>query len=166
MRTRTLASLIERYLEGDEDELDDPSDNSTSGGSNIDHSARLQLRQLTQRNTDLQREMASLRNNIQMLTLLPLLTPQSVRVTQHTPSGPPPRTSLRVTNTTGTHIGDVTIPPENLPDLTNDTMESEPSDSLSSLLPILLLGGLGGSGNGESDSSNPLVLALLLSGSL
>jgi hypothetical protein len=143
MNTRNLAALIERYLEGD-DGADDGSNGSSNAVSNIDSSLRMQVRELTQRNAELQQEMVSLRNNLQMSTLLPLLTTPQVIVSSHTNADGSPSSS----------------------DITGDILDLEPADPLSSLLPILLLSGTGSSGNsGTSDSSNMLLL-LALSGGL
>ncbi|MCB8978730.1 MAG: hypothetical protein H6657_15015 [Ardenticatenaceae bacterium] len=87
------------------------------------------------------KETASLKNNMQMATLLPLLTKKSLPATKEEGE-----------------VGGTTVP--------SGTKLATEGDSLSTLLPILLLGdGLGGSGSG-GDSSSMLFLALALSGSL
>ena len=88
-------------------------------------------------------ETAKLKNNIQMATLLPLLTkPKALTAT-----------------TAADTVGGAPVP-------VGTKLTTESSDSLSALLPILLLGdGLGGSGSG-GDSSNMLLLVLALSGGL
>lgn len=87
-------------------------------------------------------ENAKLKNNIQMATLLPLLTKKSLSAT-----------------TAADTVGGVPVPA--------GTRLATEGDGLSSLLPILLLSGSGGSGGlGGGDDSNMLLLVLALSGSL
>ena len=81
------------------------------------------------------KETEKLKGNLQMATLLPLLS-----------------TGGSVTTTTATEIGGATVP-------AGTRLQTAP-DSFSALLPLLLLGdGLGGGG----DSSSGLLLALVLS---
>lgn len=89
---------------------------------------------------DRKAESAKLKNNIQMATLLPLLT----------------KKSLPATASEGT-IGGTTVPA--------GTKIATEGDTLSTLLPIFLLSGSGGMG-GMGDDSNMLLLALALSGGL
>lgn len=100
--------------------------------SRVDSQAAALKKEITER----KKETDKLKNNIQLATLLPLLSKKSITTTSAV-GGIPAGTKL-----------------------------ATEGDSLSTLLPILLLGdGLGGSGSG-GDSSNTLVLALALSGGL
>lgn len=106
--------------------------------SRVDSQADALKKEVSERKKD----TAKLKNNIQMATLLPLLTKK----------GGLPATTAEDT------VGGTPVPA--------GTKLATEGDSLSSLLPILLLGdGLGGSGS-SNDSSNSLLLVLALSGGL
>ncbi len=87
------------------------------------------------------KDLAKLKNSMQMTSLLPLLTSKSVTVARDTQIG-------------GT-------------DVKAGTKLSVAPDGIGLLLPLLLLGdGFGGGGSGGGDSSNTLLLVLALSGGL
>ena len=147
MSARDLAAVIESYLEAD-DSGNGGSNGSGSSGSMVsaDNGTQRQLQRLAQKTDQLQKdtdalqsEMSSVKNNLQMSAILPLLMNQSLTVVND-PGG---------TLTSG------------------DTIEFKQGDMLTTLLPVLLMGGLGDSGSGGTDnSSNMLLLALAISGKL
>ena len=112
------------------------SDGSTTNG-NGDTSVNLQLVQLKRDNEDLRHQLSTIKNNLQLSSLMPLLsTPTKVKLTAN------------VVDAAGATI------------LAKDTeLEFQPADKFTSMLP-LLLGGLGG---GDSDgSSNNMLMAVAI----
>jgi hypothetical protein len=86
------------------------------------------------------KELAQLKNGLQMASILPLITSKSITLASATEIG-------------GTQVA-------------AGTKISVAPDALTALLPMFLLGdGLGGGGSG-GDSNNMLIMALALSGSL
>ena len=142
MNAGELAGYIERYLEADE------SGNGATNGStvSVDSGTRQQLQtvaqktdQLRQDTNALQKDVAAIKNNVQMAAILPLLLNQS----------------LKVVKDSGLILS------------AGETIEFQQADPLTTMLPVLLMGGLGESGNGGTDSSsNMLLLALAVSGKL
>ena len=162
MSARDLAAVIESYLEADDSgnggSNGSGSNGSGSGGSLVsaDSGTQRQVQQLAQKTDQLQKatdalqsDMASIKNNLQMSAILPLLLNQSLTAVQQTPpGGGSPITS-----------GSVNL---------GDTVEFKQADPLTALLPALLMGGgFGDSGSGGTDnSSNMLLLVLAISGKL
>jgi hypothetical protein len=139
MSARKLAEMIESYLEAD----DGSNGSSDSTVTVTDGETRQQLRQLRETTDQLKQNMSSLRNNLQMSTIMPLLmNPKFKVVADELPKG-------------GT--GTLT---------TDEQITFKPSDSISALLPMLLLGGSGDTGSGSDNSMNLMFLALALSGKL
>lgn len=104
----------------------------------VDSQAAALKKEISERKKD----SAKMKNNIQMATLLPLLTQKNLPAT-----------------TTPDTVGSTPVP--------QGTKLATGGDSLSSLLPLLLLGdGLGGGSGSSNDSSNMLLLVLALSGGL
>jgi len=138
--TRNLAELIESYLEDDGSGSDATNGSSTTTRVTQDSGARAQVQQLTQKVAQLQQDMDSIKNNLQMSAILPLLINQK----------------LKVVSDSSPHL------------FVNEEIEFSQADPVSALLPALLLGGMGDSSNGGSgnNSSNMLLLALALSGNL
>jgi hypothetical protein len=86
--------------------------------------------------------LSAIQNTMQMTALLPLLSNQSVSVTADTPGLPFGLT------------------------LVGQTLEMQPTNTILTLLPLLMMsGGLGGS-SGGSDNSNNMLLMLALAGVL
>jgi hypothetical protein len=104
--------------------------NGSDGGA-----PALQLVQLRRENEELRDELAAIRNSIQMNSLIPLLTGNR----------------LRTTNEVQDDDGDVIA--------VGTRFDFEPADQLSTLLPLLLTGGMGGD---SSDNQNMLLLVLAL----
>ena len=162
MSARDLAAMIESYLEAD-DSGNGGSNGSGSNGSgssgsmvSADSGTQRQVQRLAQKTDQLQKDtdalqsdMASIKNNLQMSAILPLLLNQSLKVVQ-----------TEIGGTVDTTTGDsVTI---------GETVEFQQADPLTALLPALLMGGgFGGSGSGGTDNSaNMLLLVMALSGKL
>jgi hypothetical protein len=144
MSARSLAEAIASYLEADD------GGNDGSGGTTVvpvtmpDNGGRMQTQRLAQKIDQLQQDMASLKNNMQMTALLPLLLNQSLSVVSDTLQNGNPG-----------------------PLQAAETIQMKQSDPLTALLPVLLMGGLGGNGgNGSDNSNNMLLLVLALSGGL
>ena len=157
MSARDLAAMIESYLEAD-DSGNGGSNGSGSSGTMVsaDSGTQRQVQRLAQKTDQLQKdtdalqsEMASIKNNLQMSAILPLLLNQSLTAVQEIPPGG------GTAATTG---------PVNL----GGTVEFKQADPLTALLPALLMGGgFGGSGSGGTDNSaNMLLLVLAISGGL
>jgi hypothetical protein len=145
MSARNLAEAISRYLEADDNGGDSPVSSPTpvvvsDGGGRQYQRLAQKTDQLQTDMAGLKQDMASLKNSMQMAALLPMLLNQSLSVVTDTlPSG-----------IVGTLLAD-------------EVVEFKPSDPITALLPMLLMGGMNG-GNGGTDNSNMmLVLALLLS---
>jgi hypothetical protein len=147
MNAGNLAALIESYLEADD------SGNGAANGSasHPDAGARQQLQALSQKTdqlrqdtTALQKQVASIKNNMQMAALLPMLMNQSLAVVSDT-----------LPNNTAGNLQ------------SQEVIEFQQSDPLTALLPVLLMGGMGDSSNGGGDnSSNMLMVALAVAGKL
>jgi hypothetical protein len=150
MNSRNLATLIENYLEADDST--DASAGASGGASLTDVSTRQKVGQLTQvtdqlrQDTDkLKQEMVTMKNNLQMSALLPLLMNQKLTVQSAVDPGGINLIGLGVQQ--------------------NETIQFKQADMFSALLPMILVGGLGGDGGGGSDNStNMLLLALAMSG--
>jgi hypothetical protein len=150
MSARNLAEAISRYLEADDTPPDAPSGSgmpmvvSDGGGRQMQRLAQ-KTDQLQQDMASMKQDMASLKSSMQMAALLPMLLNQSLTVVTDTlPNASPGPLSA------------------------DETIEFKQADPLSALLPMLLMGGMGGgNGNGGTDnSSNMLLLVLALSGKL
>ena len=134
-----LAAYIERYLEADDSGNGDSNGSSLSTAS-LDSATRQQLQALAQKTDQLRRDMASIKNNLQMSALLPMLIDQKLTV---------------AAKSTGGRLHE------------NDEIDFKQTDPLSALLPLLMMGGFGDSGSGGTDSSsNMLLLVLAISGKL
>jgi hypothetical protein len=150
MSARGLAELIQNYLEADDDGNAGSNGSSPSAGG-LDSLTRQQLQQLSQKtdklqadNDALKHELASIKNNLQMSAILPLMLNQSLSVVSDT----------RPNNIPG-------------PLHKDEVLELKQADPLSALLPLLLMGGVGDSGGGSGDNPmNMVLLALALSGGL
>lgn len=149
MNARNLAEVIANYLEAD-----DSSNGSTNGSSMpamTDGGTQRQLQQLAQKTDQLQQDtaglkqdMTTMKNNLQMSAILPLLMSQSLKLSSATDSSGNPYTFFD-----------------------NFTFNFQDSDPVTALLPMLLMGGMGdSSGSGSDSGSNMLLLALALSGKL
>jgi hypothetical protein len=143
MSARDLASMIERYLEADDASNGGDGGSSSNGAttysSSSDSGLRQQVQQLQIDNASLKKDLSAIKNNLQMSALLPLLMNQSLSV---------------VSDANGT------LHP-------NDVIEFKQSDPLSALLPMMLMGGLGDSGDSSSDGgNNSMLLALAVAGVL
>lgn len=161
----TLAGLIESYLEADDGTSSTSttaaasptngntgSIGSTSATALTDQSTRVQVQQLSQAmaqlkkdNKKLGRELDALKNNLQMSTLLPLLMPQTLNITQETIGG-----STYTTSGTSVEVG--------------GEISVQQSNMLTALLPALMMSSDGDSGSGSTSNMSMMVLALALSG--
>jgi hypothetical protein len=143
MNTRNLASLIESYLEAD-DSTDGNGDSSTAPAV-TDGATRQKVGQLMLLTAQLKQDVASLKSNIQMAGILPLLLNQKLTV-QSAVDG----------------SGAPIVLPKALD--VNETITFKQGDALSALLPAIMMGGIGS--DGSDNSTTMLLMVLALSGKL
>jgi hypothetical protein len=151
-----LGEAIRSYLEADDGggpaSVGDGSGSNGSNGSAVgaasDMATRQQLRQLSQV-TDrlsrdsrrLARDLSAVKNNLQMSALLPMLMNQK----------------LVTTNAQNTSFPGLTIP-------IGQEFDFKPADTLTELLPVLMLGGLGDGGGLGGSNMALMALAIASSG--
>jgi hypothetical protein len=151
---RDLATMIESYLEADDASTSNGSGGSVTTPTLTDYDTRQQLRQLTQTtnqlkqdNANLQKDIVSLKNNLQMAMIFPMLLNQQLTVVSDV-------------NAAGTNKLTGASAANNI--ATNDTITFKSADPLSALLPALLMSGSGDSADGSMNSSMMLAIALAL----
>jgi hypothetical protein len=139
MNARNLAAMIESYLEADG--ASNGSNGSSIATALTDSDTRQQLRQLMQTTNQLKqdvvsahKEIASLKSNLQMSMMLPLLMNQDLTVVSDTAALPAQINA-------------------------GDTITFKSGDMLSALLPAMMFSGPGDSGGSGMD--NPAMMAVL-----
>ena len=109
-------------------------------GTSASPSVALQLIQLKKDNEDLRAQLASIKNNLQLSSLLPMLMDSKLKIIRETDENGDPVTSGT------TNLKDYTLTVSN-------------PDPISALLPMLMGGGLGGE---SSDNSGTMMAALVM----